>query len=94
MLKDLTELSGNKGNVNKSCNTMHSEKLEDMLVVNTITNHLEKMFYELKDDPDLWSDWEAYFNTYLGNEFFRQNWEQNQNQYSASFRAYVNSRLD
>ncbi len=94
ILKDLTELRNNKGNVNKSCNSMHAEKLKDMLVVNTITSHLEQMFYELKDDPDLWSEWEPYFNTYLGNELFRQSWEQNQSQYKTSFRTYVNSRLD
>lgn len=73
---------------------MHSEKRKKMLVASSVTTHLEQMFNELKDDPALWNDWETYFTTYLGDESFRESWQQTQHQYSDDFRAYVNSRLD
>lgn len=73
---------------------MHSEKLNEMLVAKTVIEHLEQMFYELKDDPSIWKDWEAYFNTYLANPAFRKSWQQSQFQFKNNFRTYVNSRLD
>lgn len=64
-----------------------------MVVANTITTHLEQMFYELKEDGQIWQDWDAYFNSYLKVDGFKNNWRQNQSTYSHSFRTYVNSKL-